>query len=73
MHADLYHAELPLLLPAYVFQALLNPELPEPKDDPAMLPEELELPHDLVLLLLLLLKVFMVLPLLQLLLLLPQT
>ena len=73
MHADLYHAELPLLLPAYAFQALLNPELPEPKDDPAMLPEELELPHDLVLLLLLLPKVFMVLPLLQLLPLLPQT
>ena len=73
MHADLYHAELPLLLPVYAFQALLNPELPEPKDDPAMLLEELELPHDLVLLLLLLPKVFMVLPLLQLLPLLPQT
>ena len=73
MHADLYHAELPLLLPAYAFQALLNPELSEPKDDPAMLLEELELPHDLVLLLLLLPKVFMVLPLLQLLPLLPQT
>ena len=64
--------EPPLLPLAYVFQALLNPELPEPKDDPTMLLEELELPQDLVLLLLLLPKAFMVL-LLQLLLLLPQT
>ena len=53
MYADIYHMELPLLPLAYVFQALLNPELPEPKDDPAMLLEELELPQDLVLLLLL--------------------
>ena len=73
MCADIYHMELPLLPLAYVFQALLNPELPEPKDDPAILLEELELPQDLVLLLLLLLpKAFMVLLLLpQLLLLLP--
>ena len=71
MCADIYHMELPLLPLAYVFQALLNPELPEPKDDPDMLLEELELPQDLVLLLLLLPKAFMVLLLLQLLLLLP--
>ena len=64
--------ELPLLPLAYVFQALLNPEVPEPKDDPAILLEELELPQDLVLLLPLLPKAFMVLLLLpQLLLLLP--
>ena len=63
--------ELPLLPLAYVFQALLNPEVPEPKDDPAILLEELELPQDLVLLPLLP-KAFMVLLLLpQLLLLLP--
>ena len=70
MPADFYHAELPLLPLAYVFQALLNPELPEPKDDPAMLAEEVELPQDLVLLLLLP-KAFMEPLLLQLLPLLP--
>ena len=63
--------ELPLLPLAYVIQALLNLEVPEPKDDPAILLEELELPQDLVLLPLLP-KAFMVLLLLpQLLLLLP--
>ena len=73
LQADFYQAELPLLLPAYMFQALLNPELPEPKVDPAMLALELEGPQDLLLLLLLLLlpKAFMVLLLLQLLLLFP--
>ena len=70
LHADFYRAELPLLPPVYAFQALLNPELPEPKEDPAMLAEELEPPQDLVLLLLLLPKAFMLPLLLQLLLLL---
>ena len=60
-----YHVEP---LPEYVSQALLNPELPVPKDDPAGLREP-ELPaQDLapLLLLLLLPNAFMMLPLLQL-------
>ena len=74
MFVDFYHAELLPLVPVYAPQALLNPELPVPKDDPDRLAEE-EPPQDLVLLPLLLFpKAFMMLPLLQLLLLLlPQT
>ena len=49
--SDFYQVELLPLLPQYVFQALLNPELPVPKDDPVGL-EDVELPQDLVLLLL---------------------
>ena len=70
LDVDFYHVELLPLVPVYAPQALLNPELPVPKDDPAWLPE-VEPPHDLVLLPPLLFpKAFMMLPLLQLLLLL---